>query len=489
SSHRDLLDTRTQPAIDAGVDTYIYTTGWGFGIGLHDSQVGSILKTTDGHLSRNQVGVFTANGTDCLRITADYVRSLGREFFWGMRMNDTHDAGYGNVFMPENQFKADHPEVMFGPGSKHGAVTAVDYAEARVRDFAVRYIMDVVDRYDVDGIFLDFYRHPVFFRSNSAGLPATDSERSAMNSFMRDLKRELDRRRLADGRYYLVSVRVPDSVEYCRAIGLDIEAWLDESLADILSTASYLQFNDWEYTARLAHRYGVPAYSSLDESRVRNEGARHKRNCVRGYYGRVMNAWDAGCDGILMFNNSGLRDVGDSIEQNWFGKHAGSYREALSATARGRDFVNTLSKTYFVSVRGVGGVAGGSLPHQEYIRIPTLSHQAPVSISAGARTEVLIRIADDIGAAGNNGRTPTAAVSMSVASDPRALAVSLNHTSLDIQDSTPMDTDPPKEGTDYLVSALIPVDVLRTGENVFALEATEDMALLDLWVDVDYPLD
>lgn len=201
-----------------------------------------------------------------------------------------------------------------------------------------------------------------------------------MNSFMRRVKSELEKRRRRDQQHYLVSVRVPDSVEYCRAIGLDIETWLSDELTDILFTTSYLQLSDWDCSVELGHRYGVPVYPSLDESRVRSELPRHKRNSIRGYFGRIMNAWSSGCDGILMFNNSGLRDIHASIEQNWFAEDAGNYQEGLAGTVKGPQYVNTASKTYFVSFRGVGQVAGSAYPHNNHLNIPTLNHGAPISL-------------------------------------------------------------------------------------------------------------
>ena len=87
----DLLRSRTVPALDAGVDTYVYTTGWGFGIGLHNSKVGSVLTTKRGIAKDNKTGDFLKLGTDCLRITSEYVKKEGGVFL-GMRMNDTHDA-------------------------------------------------------------------------------------------------------------------------------------------------------------------------------------------------------------------------------------------------------------------------------------------------------------------------------------------------------------------------------------------------------------
>ncbi|MDP8286994.1 MAG: hypothetical protein RAP03_09955 [Candidatus Electryonea clarkiae] len=481
---QDLINTRTKPAMDAGIDTCIYTTGGGLGIGLHDSKVGSVRRSKEGTLSKSLVADFTKNGTDCLRINSEYVKRLGKEFFWGMRMNDTHDAGYGGIFMPENKFKNDNPEVMFGKGIKHGAVTAVDYLEEKVRDFAVRYIMDVVDNYTIDGIFLDFFRHPIFFRSNANGLVATKEEIDAMNTFMRCVKSELDKRRMADETYYITSVRVPDSVEYCYAIGLDIETWLKDELTDILFTTSYMHLNDWTYSAKLAHKYNVPVYPSLDESRVKSELPRHKRNSVRGYYGRIMNVWDAGCDGVFMFNNAGLRDMKLNIEQNWFSKNAGTYQEGLATTVKGKEFVNALSKTYFVSFRGVGRRA---FPYNDYINIPTLNHYAPILISKDKQVNVPIRISDDIKAASDQGKTPTVTVSIFMFGDPNSVKVTINDSVLDVKPLINQRGDLEQDETEYVLNADIPVGLIKTGRNVFSFNTNQKMTLLDMWVDLDYP--
>jgi hypothetical protein len=485
TTDRELIATRVGPALEAGVDTYVYTTGWGFGIGLHDSRVGSVLRTKRGHLSRSLVDEFVRDDTDCLRIEAEFVRQSGREFFWGMRMNDTHDAGYDNVFMEENEFKRHHPDVMFGPGIAHGAVTAVDYLDERVRQFAISYIVDVVDRYPIDGIFLDFFRHPIFFRSNAAGLPATTGERDAMSSFMERLSGELDRRRLDRGKYYLVAIRVPDSVEYCNAIGIDIERWLESGWADLLFTTSYLRFNEWDYSAGLGHRFGVPVYPSLDESRVRSELPKHARNCLHGYLGRVMQVWDSACDGVFMFNNSGLRDISRNIEQNWFAEDAGTNRDGLEATVKGRDHVASLPKRYFASVLGVGAVAGGALPHESYIDIPTLNHHAPLRIDAGRSIEVPVRIGDDFGTGTARSTQPAATANIFVFGEPDSIVVSIDGKRLALRTeiNTRADLDPARR--EYRLIAGLPPGSLSRGVNTFRFESREDTTLLDLWVDVE----
>ena len=62
TTDQDLIDIRTTPALDAGVDTYIYTTGQGFGIGAHDSNVVSVLRSKEELLSGNRAADFTRNG-------------------------------------------------------------------------------------------------------------------------------------------------------------------------------------------------------------------------------------------------------------------------------------------------------------------------------------------------------------------------------------------------------------------------------------------
>lgn len=94
-----------------------------------------------------------------------------------VRMNDTHDgskAEYGPILFRDNKLKNEHPEYLLGTIQKplrHGAWSAVNFALPDVRDLAFRDIEEVCRNYDIDGIELDFFRHPVFFKSTSRGDP------------------------------------------------------------------------------------------------------------------------------------------------------------------------------------------------------------------------------------------------------------------------------------------------------------------------------
>jgi hypothetical protein len=88
----------------------------------------------------------------------------------------------------------------------------LDFAQEAVRNRRLGVIKDVLARYGVDGIDLDFMRHPLFFDSVRHGKPATGAELDIMTGL----------------------VRTPVTVELCNHVGLDIEKWLAEGLIDVL---------------------------------------------------------------------------------------------------------------------------------------------------------------------------------------------------------------------------------------------------------------
>ncbi len=480
-SAENLLASRTKPALDAGLDTYVYTTGWGFGIGLHNSTVGSMLTTKRGIAKDNKTGDYAKMGTDCLRITADYVKARGKEFFWGMRMNDTHDAGYEGIHFEDNRFKIENPDILLGKNIKHGAPTAVDYASEKVRAFGVKYISEVIDSYNPDGVMLDFFRHPVFFRSTGAGLKSTDHERECMTSFIKNVYEAINDRRIRDKKYYLISIRVPDSVEYSYDIGLDLIEWFERGYIDILFVSSYLQFNRWEYSVETAHKYGIPVYPSLDESRVRSEFPRYKRNCLPAYLGRIMNVWSAGCDGVLMFNNSGLRDpYHDVVPNDWFDKDSGDFRLALEATMKGKTAVNTMTKRYFTSFRGSGRVAGGALPHMEYIKIPVLNKYDPIYASVNEKSYIPIVISDDF-----KNVVPKVLFTVMVSEEPSDMILTINGYPVEFSCSEFKSDGNKSETIEYMLQGELSIDIIGTGENMFCITG-QNIIIYDLWLDLIY---
>ncbi|MCX6993810.1 MAG: hypothetical protein NT011_11810 [Kiritimatiellaeota bacterium] len=302
------LEWRTTPLTNSQVDTIVYCTSRPFGQFIHRSQEGEILTLREFPEGggRNLVPDFLEQGTDPLQVMIEWCRGHGREIFWTMRMNDCHDTSHRpdkpHFFF--SKFKREHPQYLLGTPDHPpycGNWTAVDYGEPEVRDRLVSYLREVCRNYDVDGIEMDFFRHLVFFRKVSEGGEAGDAERGMMTDMVRKVRRMTEEEGLRRGRPILVSARTPDSVEFCRAIGLDLERWMQEGLLDIWVAGGDFRLNPWPESVALGHRYGLVVWCDLDPV-VHSAVGRWNRNAIESLRARALEAWSTGADGLYFFN-------------------------------------------------------------------------------------------------------------------------------------------------------------------------------------------
>ena len=379
----NLLAQRTAPLAGSGVRSIFYSTWSGpFGVFTHHPRVGERFETREGRFAKNQTRALFEAGVDPLAEIAGWCRKHDVECFFSMRMNDTHDgngADYAPLVLATSRLKRDHPEWLLGTPEhtpRYARWTAVDYGRPEIRDLAFRYVEEVCTRYDIDGVELDFLRHAAFFAAPARGEHATADDLAAMTGLLRQIRTMADEAGARRGRPILVAVRVPDSLEYARAIGLDLEAWLGGGLVDLLVTTSYIQLNPWEYSVALGRRHGVKVYASLDECRFADVDARRERMTVEAYRARAAAAWSAGVDGVYLFNHFDMRsplwnELGD--------------RRRLA----------TLDKDYFASYRGPGGEP---FPRRAFQNLPTLSPSAPLTLEAGWATSVDLSLGDEFAA-------------------------------------------------------------------------------------------
>jgi hypothetical protein len=379
----DFLKCRTSGMEGTHVDGIFYCTTGGFGTFKHLTKVGQLFTMCMEPHPNNQLTAMADLGLDPLKIITDFCKKNRMEAFWSFRMNDVHDKSqqipYEAARFRFNKLKIEHPEYLLGKPKqrmKHGGWTGVNYGLPEIRDLAFRYVEEICRGYDVAGVELDFFRHPVFFRSTTRGENATDEECAQMTDLLRRIRAMADEVGKKRGKPILIAVHVPDSVEYCRAIGLDIERWLADDLIDLLVPAGYFQINDWDYSVTLARKHGVKVYPSLDESRVKDETAKQMRATILAYRGRAANVWAAGADGVYLFNCfdasfPGYRELGDP------------------------KLIAKLDKDYFASIRGVGVANGGNLPTQPYQQCETLNPQEPKILEPGKNATARIQLGED----------------------------------------------------------------------------------------------
>ncbi len=397
-TRQSFLARRTAALAGTEVGAIAYCTiSSGFSFFTHDTRAGTLLTRQPedfglGRGRRNVARDLIDLGADCLTVVTDFAHAHHMLAFWSMRMNDTHDAAYrpGKPYLLYPPLKKNHPDWLVGKvggPTQCGTWSSVNYALKPIRDAAFAFIREVCTHYDVDGVELDFFRHLCYFPSTAEGKSATEAERQAMTGLIRRIRKMTETVGRRRGRPILISIRVPDSIGYDRAMGLDVEQWLREGLVDILITTGYFRLNPWEYTVKLARKYGVAAYPCLSDSRVRAQ-KRFFRGSLQGYRGRAANAWAAHPDGIHIFN--------------YFNPHAALWKEIGSPkTLIGRD------KLFFVTVRDGSPdywLAGGD----RFRNTPVLTPTRPLLLSPGKSRTVPLTVGEDFAAAAAVGFVPHA---------------------------------------------------------------------------------
>ena len=303
--------------------------------------------------ARNAAADFFALGTDSLSMAVDFCHSNNLGVFVSIRVNDQHDAnssldiGYNALFPP---FKKAHPEFLMGniDRSKNGHLfcgwcswSCVDFTHREVRERMKGFMRKFFENYNVDGVEYDFNRHLILLKSVASGGVASLAELNMMTEFMRDLRKmseEIGRRR---GRPIVVCMRAPDSADYDKACGIDLERWFRERLVDVWIGGGYFRLNPWETSVALAHRYGIRFYASIDESRIERVARSKKLPYISGregrasYAARFAEAMAAGADGVYLFNLEG--------------KELNSIAQMDGTNSEGE------SKLYFARDRGMGG--------------------------------------------------------------------------------------------------------------------------------------
>ncbi len=295
----NLLARRTVPLVGTQVDTIFYCTTQSFGAYSHRTRVAEQhVASLPRKGRRNATQELARQGTDSLAIMVDYCREKGIEIFATVRMNDVHDAT-GDFAALGSEFKRKNPQYLFGTKEKpppFGYWSGVDFGHAQVRDHAFRILEELIQNYDIDGLELDFWRHPPFFRTQAWGQIATQEELENMTQLLRRIHQVAEARGRLRGRPVLLAARVLESVELSRDLGLDLLTWLREGLLDLLIVGE-VALTPWEEMIQLGQRYGVPVYPCVRRSMV--EGQRGSAESLRAL---ALTAWKKGADGIYFFN-------------------------------------------------------------------------------------------------------------------------------------------------------------------------------------------
>lgn len=227
-----------------------------------------------------------AAGYDLVQVLLDRSRENGVEFLGGLRMNDRHSL--------TTNFHAAHPEWQL-PEYAGG----MDYSHAGVRDTVLNFIDEFLERYDVDGLELDWMRWCHVFRPAEA-----EQNAPLLNDFVTQVRRRLDRSAEKRGRgRLLLGVRVPQTLDGCRRLGYDVAAWIRSGAVDFVCPSDffYTDYNtDVAAFVKLTEGTDVRIYPSLHP--LISWGNDHQNHTRESYRAAAKSFLTFGAHGISAYN-------------------------------------------------------------------------------------------------------------------------------------------------------------------------------------------
>ena len=457
------LAHRIAPLVETQVGTISWSVLCGqFDAPAYDSKVQPIYGDAQGapikywHRVTKNVKTLAREYRCPLHLVCDFSHGHDMEAFASVRMNDVHDS-----FMDANAmtvWKRTHPEFMV---NTRGTLpefelytTAQDFSHEAVRQRKLEIIEEICQRYDVDGFELDYIRHPVLFSRRMHGEPCTTDEIDIITSMMGEIRSLTDAAAERRGRPLLIAVRVPDTFTTCLDNGMDVAAWLEGDLIDLVIVGG--GYAPWslpvETWVEEAKPYGVPVYPCVNLGKeslplVRGLASNWYRAGARGLY-----FWNLGTPFEFM--------TGDELIEARHRCYACVHEVGDTDMLVGKD-----------KLFSVDSATGGILPYYAHLSAPRL---LPIESKRGAlRTGVIGRlpliVGDDVGS-----HPPTRATLTVGFDDPswkNALLVRLNGEALtDGQFASAMEGQ-----MDCQLAYDVRVPPLRTGRSVVELAARNDV--------------
>lgn len=165
-------------------------------------------------------------GIDPYKVWIARCRKNGAQAWISMRMNDVHQL-WRDKYFRNTVFCDSHPEMNVSRDKRaQWERASMDYSFPEVRDHHMRMFKDLVDRYDADGIEMDFCRSATYFPEGK-GLAQTP----VMTAFIREACAYAHAKR---GKGYRVAIRMLPEPEKARAKGFDVATLAKEGSVDVV---------------------------------------------------------------------------------------------------------------------------------------------------------------------------------------------------------------------------------------------------------------
>jgi len=187
--------------------------------------------------------IIEAQHLDTYAVWLDECRQTGISGWLSMRMNDIHCVDNIHHFL-HSSFWRNHPEYWRVPHSEFAnnwGERAFDYSHEAVRQHHMRLIEELFERYDMQGLELDWMRFGLHLRP---GFETQDSHYlTTFIARVRELAQEWSKKR---GHAVELSARVPVWPANAWGLGMDAVQWARQGLVDELVITPFFATADFD---------------------------------------------------------------------------------------------------------------------------------------------------------------------------------------------------------------------------------------------------
>ena len=427
------LSVRMDHIGDCGVDSVFYCTTQGINIFTQDSDLTEVFLADYGGFANNRMAQLIEQGTDPVKLAVQACRQRGIEIIWTMRMNDIHDNWTAAFF---SKWKNEHPQFLMGtsadkakyPESDPRCVYSfADFAHPEVRDLTVEVIKDVLERYDVDGIDMDFLRHQCYFKETRLHEPVTSEHLDMLTDMVAKVRAVVLAASKKKDKPILLTARVFPTLALNRHFGFDVDQWVTKGYVDFIAVGG--GYDPFTMPAKnmidRGHAWGIPVYLCTSASGMVQRGVNHSvlsGGSTEAWRATAANAWYAGADGIMTFNLFPELPGSDATKNARAAWAEMSDPQALV----GKDKLYCIENLDYSRTLGY------------MIRSVPWEGRLPVVVAKGASVDRILPVADDIPALTNRIKTLRLRICLAGLEAADQVAVSINGTALAAQPEKPL---------------------------------------------------
>ncbi|MCC7349528.1 MAG: hypothetical protein IT446_03075 [Phycisphaerales bacterium] len=254
---------------------------------------------------RNVMLSLHRKGIDYLPTLIQRTRRLGIRFFGSFRMNDCHHRSEPRGIL-SSRFWQEHQHLRLWDvtAARTYYNASLDYTHVEVRQRRFEAIREMIERYDIDGIELDFCRNPYLFPKTHAW-----ERRGLLTELLRRIRAALRAVGEQRGKRLELLVRVPFDERLRMDAGIDVETWLNDGMIDLLAMSCL--FNDYNQSVEpwltRCRQHGVGFFPSVEAVPAHNAAHNHVtrqsvNDIILRHRAAAQNFLGQGAAGIYTYN-------------------------------------------------------------------------------------------------------------------------------------------------------------------------------------------